>query len=226
MVVIPTFHAGWLRFSRLDSLEGIDQVYTMAWRFTDDRDATDLWTNRLLNFKRGNEVRSAISAMKTALYDLALAESWNPKETALVPVLSSGHKYTDPQKPIPMLTKACAESAGSIYLPNMLSKQPHRALHQLETATARRNEVRNAGYIADLSCCPGNKRIIIVDDLVTNGDTMSAIACAIRSQRQEVEIYGIALGKNESRTYADSHRQVINNNHVPTRWDYAWQNGS
>lgn len=224
MVAIPSNYAGWLRFQRLDSLQGISQVYAIAWRFTDE--STDLWTKRLLSFKHGGAVQPAISALNIAIKDLLNEARWSVSETALVPALSSGDACTNPGKPIPRLAESCAQMTGLTYLPDILQKQPHRRLHTLGSAIERRNEVRNAGYTANLALCTGIKRILIIDDLVTNGDTMSAIACAIRSQNQAIEIHGIALGKNESKAYAGSHGHTISNEHVPQSWNEAWDNGN
>lgn len=224
MIALPCNEAGWLRFNRLDSLQGINQVYAMGWRFTDEAGLSDPWSQRLTLFKRGRDVLPAIVAFNLAVNDLVRAVGWSAHETGVIPALSSNDTCTNPSKQIPKLAQSCAHAMGFTYLPHVITKKAHRPLRTLNSLVERRNEVREADYKANLEGCSHIRRILIVDDLVTNGDTMSAIARAIHAHVPDMEFYGLALGKNEKQGYAHSHGHQINNGHVPHSWAEAWDN--
>lgn len=223
MVRLPEHLHGWMYFSSLDGLHEIAGVFTLAWRFKDE--TSDPWTKRLNSFKFGDgkSTRPAGYLLAEALKELTKELNWVPTETGLLPALSSSDTYTLNNKPLPKITKFCSESLGAVYLPSVLTKSPHPALHKASTAAERRDALATACYKASSVGVAGLKRILIVDDFVTRGDTLSAVARAIHVIVPHVKVYGIALGKTESKSYAQGAGEVISNDVVPQRWLNVWE---
>jgi hypothetical protein len=58
-------------------------------------------------------------------------------------------------------------------------------------------------------------------DLVTRGSTLSRIATAIKAANPGANVYGVALGKTDRRSFWGH----LDNNHVAKAWDDRWQHG-
>jgi adenine/guanine phosphoribosyltransferase-like PRPP-binding protein len=147
---------------------------------------------------------------------------WDPAKTGLVPALSSSDTSTTPTKPIPKVTKLCAQFLGAVYLPSVLTKNPHPALSSQKTSLERTQALNLARYKATATGLAGLEQVLIVDDFVTRGETLTAIATAIHAVNPSVKVYGIALGKTEKRRYAQDAGKVISNDAVPQRWVEIW----
>jgi predicted amidophosphoribosyltransferase len=117
-----------------------------------------------------------------------------------------------------MVARICGKT-GLKWMPSLLSKHPHRPLHNCRTQAEREAEIKKADYSATGSMA-GIKRVLIFDDIATRGDTLTAIAGAIKRISPRVEVVGIALGKSERVSYAASWGHTISNEHVP--WEKEW----
>ena len=109
------------------------------------------------------------------------------------------------------------------FVRDAITKKVHRPLHNTTNANRRREILDNAGYKSRKF---RDKDIVIFDDFITRGDTLSHIAQAIHAKNQEVSVYGVALGKTERRAYHKNWFGVdLSNDHVPEKWDILWKRG-
>jgi hypothetical protein len=212
-----------MRFANLDGLQQpVSGVYTVAWRIIDNPD--DPWTTRLIQFKTGNAaaITGARRLLITALGALLEKQRWNPAFSGLTVALHSQDRGVIAEKPLPVIASRCAAFLGMPWLPNLLSKQPHRPLHRLSGAANRLEELQNTNYRAAPFHDAKLRRVLVLDDLITRGDTLSAIAGAIQATSPALGVHGIALGKNERERYAAQFGYMIRNDHVPGDWAARW----
>jgi hypothetical protein len=208
-----------MHFPTLDGLSDIAGVNTLAWRFTDRAD--ELWTQRINRFKDGHSeaIAGAGRALDVSVPQLGGSLGWNPNETAASVALSSADTGLVPSKPLPKIVTNICGKHGLKWMPSLLSKYPHRPLHNCLTQGEREAELAKASYTATGSLA-GIKRVLIFDDIATRGDTLTAIARAIKKISPRVEVVGIALGKSERVSYAADRGHTISNDHVP--WEKSW----
>jgi predicted amidophosphoribosyltransferase len=126
-----------------------------------------------------------------------------------------------PGKPLPKTGSRCAQLLDLHWNDSLLTKQPHRSLHRLGGAADRSLELQKANYQA-LALPNHLRRVLVLDDVVTRGETLSAIAKAIKTTAPAIRVYGIALGKSERQSYAAGFGYMISNDHVPLRWADRW----
>ena len=221
MIAIPSRLAGWLRFQRLDVMEHIEEAFTLAWRLTDQPD--DPWTDRINGFKyrKVPDLRGAQAALDFALPDLLEAKQWHRTDIGLTVALSSEDTQINNRKFLPRCGRAVAGGVGLQWLPGLLTKQVHRPLHTLKW-NERQAEV-DGKYTA---CGLGDLEILLVlDDMITEGSTLSEIGRAVKAVNPGVEVYGAALGKCERVAYARERGHEINNERVPEEWADRWDRG-
>jgi hypothetical protein len=213
--------ARWMHFPNLDGMDGVDGVYAVGWRLTDV--ATDPWTSRFNEFKANHPkaIMGATALIKLALPELLKCQGWSPSRTGLTVALSSSDTKVVPSKPLPTAASVCAPAVGITYLPNLLAKSVHRSLHKCSSAAERTAEITKANYRA-AKVSGSLKRILVLDDFATRGDTLTAIASAIKAQTPTIRVIGIALGKSERKSYAAGCGYEISNDHVPREWGDAW----
>jgi hypothetical protein len=223
MIALPTSLANWMYFDDLDRMgPEVSGVYTLAWRFTDATE--DPWTKRINGFKAGNSAAwlGACRTVSSALRDLSQARNWNLQETALTVALGSADTKLVPTKPLPKLGAFVARELGLAWLPILLSKQPHRALHSLNAASERTEELEKAQYKSTV--LPTRiKRVLVLDDMTTRGSTLTHIAGAIRKASPKMEVVGISLGKSERQSYAAGQGCSLSNDGVPEAWATLWE---
>lgn len=212
-------------FPELDGLRDVAGVYTLAWRLT-DVGADDPWTARINRFKDANEgsIRGAARALRVALPALLKAQGWDPGKTAITAALSSSDTRLVPTKPLPRTASAIAPALGITNLPNLMTKQPHRSLHSLNSAAERTTELEKAQY-KSAAVPAGIRRVLVLDDLATRGDTVSAVADAVRAASPGIKVVGLALGKAERKAFAAGSGYNISNDAVPAAWATAWDQG-
>lgn len=84
----------------------------------------------------------------------------------------------------------------------------------------RERELANAGYSATRIAA---RNILLFDDFITRGATLSAVASVIRrTNKTHVRIFGVALGKNERVAYLKEHGREASNDHVRLEWLKKW----
>ena len=222
MVALFVPKAQWMCFPSLDrTTSDVKAVYTLAWRFTDV--PSDAWTTRVNNFKANIQaaIIGAAFTLREALPALIREMKWDENEAAITAALSSGDTKINLMKPMPMVASKLAGRFGLKWLPNLLTKQAHKPLHNMSNGADRTAEIEKASYQATV-LPGGTKRVLVFDDLATRGQTLSAIAAAIKKNSPKVEVVGVALGKTERRGYAASSGQDLSNDHVPVAWATIW----
>lgn len=211
-------YAGWMGFSRLDDGAGLTAAFTLAYKITDD--SSELWSGRFgrIKQKHVSELAGAVAVLREAVPALTKSLGLDMSQTLFIPAISSGESVASDRSFVSLMARASAEAAGGALQLDALSKRPHRPIHGLYQATERGAELDNAQYAAQHVSAT---HVLIVDDLITRGGTMSRIAQALLRENPSLKIGGIALGKTDRRAYWGN----LTNDHVPARWDTLWRDG-
>lgn len=211
--------ADWMAFSRLDDGDGITGAFTLAYKITDD--SSELWTSRFNRFKNKDKeaLAGAVYTFARAVPLLVQKLGLDPASTLFIPALSSAETIASEKSFIPILTKITASQAQANYDASVLTKSVHAPIHNFYSAASRSQELEKANYSA--TSLVGINTVMVFDDLITRGGTLSRIAKAILAKNAQVKIYGVALGKTERRSYWGE----LSNQHVSDAWDAHWQTG-
>ena len=210
----------WMRFSRLDVCTGLDASFTIAYRFIDD--PAEEWTMRFNRFKNNQPgaVYHARRLMAQAVPDLVRRLEIEPDHTAFVPCIASSEMNASPTGAVGSIARHCAEEAGVRFIGDAVTKKAHRRLSDLGTAEERQRTLANAGYSATRIAA---RNILLFDDFITQGATLSAVASIIRrTNKAHARIFGVALGKNERVAYLKGHGREASNDHVRLEWLKQW----
>lgn len=213
--------AGWMRFERLDRFNG--PAHVLAWRYTDD--GGEVWAKRLNAFKAADQaaIRGAAKLLVQALPKLMAHYHWATADSALTTALSSGDTKCVPTKALPLIGSAVATKLGVRWLPDILTKQLHRPMHSFYDAASRDAEAAKANY--KCSRITGIKHLIVLDDLITMGNTQNNIYTAVKTANPTVDVHPIGLGKAERKGYANQCGVELKNEHVPAAWATIWDAG-
>jgi len=216
------FH-GWMAFRYLDVNAGLTRSFTIGYRFTDD--GADGWTARFNKFKakRQAAIRGGVNLMRTAVPLLVRRLGLDPSRTVFVPALSSSETVASEKGVLSVLTRCCAKAANAGFALDAITKKPHRPLHNIYNSGRRREILDEADYKSRRIRA---ENILIFDDFITRGDTLSHIAQAIHEANRGVNVYGVGFGKTERRAYhRDRFGVEISNDHVPEKWETLWEEG-
>ena len=208
-------------FPRLDSSGSLLPVYTIGWRITDDADE---WTRRFLRFKDGDKphVRGGAFVLKDAVAEIIAHHGLAPDQTALTTALSSKSTKANPKSVLYRVGEWVSKKVCVSWLPDLFTKEAHRSLHSIANANDRDAEVHNKYKSGKLA---GIKTLIILDDFVTRGATLGEMARALSSKNSGINVIGLALGKNESSSFAADFGVKVDNSHVPPEWETLWARG-
>ncbi|MDE2721617.1 phosphoribosyltransferase [Candidatus Palauibacter polyketidifaciens] len=215
---------GWMAFDRLSEDEGVTRAFTVGYRFNDD--PADPWTARFNAFKRqphaalrraGAMMRDAVPSLVEGLAeDLGLVTS----KTVFVPALSSSETVASPGGVLWRLAQFCAECSGVEFAGERITKNAHEQLHGHHDASKRSAILAAADFRSEEIRADN---VLILDDFITRGSTMSHLARAMLERNPELLIFAVALGKTERRSYCRENFGVeISNEHVPSRWERRW----
>jgi hypothetical protein len=216
------FH-GWMAFRYLDVNAGLRRSFTIGYRLTDQGD--DPWTARFNRFKekRKAAICGGVKLMRAAVQLLVRGLKLDPTRTVFLPALSSGETVASNTGILSVMTSICAKAAGTGIVLDAITKKAHQPLHNVYNA-ARRREILDAADYRSRKIKADS--ILIMDDFITRGDTLSHIAEAIHEANEGVSVYGVGLGKTERCAY---HRErfgvEISNDHVPSKWETLWEEG-
>ena len=212
----------WIK-AQLSAHSRIDGAFVLGYRVTGG--GPNVWSERFNRFKFGPPTSCAagIAVMQATMGSLTrqLLDGLSPigiQEVTFVPALGSGETTADPNGAVASLALHCASVFGNPFRLNLLSKNPHASLHGSGGRADMRAEViQNADYRAG----PVAARVVVVfDDFITRGDTLGAIANAIKATNPTVRVYGVAFAKNEGVGYIDL--DTVNNHLLPALanlWD-------
>lgn len=213
-----TATADWMRFGQLSQMAGVSAAYTLGYKLTDKTD--EPWTSRFVRFKSGDveALYGASRLMYTAVPDLFAALRLKPAETVFIPALSSGETKANPERAIPFIAKGCATSLGVRFRIDALSKNVHKKIHSFYSVAERNAELDKAKYESkQLDAL----HVLVFDDFITRGDTLSRIALAVLAKNPKTTVYGVALAKNERVAYCPN----PTNDQIAGRWNLAWRRG-
>ena len=177
---------------------------------------------RFLAAKDGH--RTAIEAAKAvlavAIPQLLQDSQTDREDVTFTPVVRSKERTAPPSGPLAILAQHCAAQWGGQFALNLLSKDPHESLHWPRKTVSERIEILEAANFASSEV--GTPRVIIVDDLITSGLTLSYSAGAIKTKNPEVKVFGLALGKHENLWNLEDNLRESPNRHIPAEWNQIW----
>ena len=215
-----------LRLDALTFSDGVSAAFFLGYRLEDR--SGDLWSDRFTKFKfEPDDVSSAgaarlmVHAARILVYGLGLSVS----RTVFAPALRSAERSADPNGVPAMIAQRCAEVAGCRYEPGLLQKNVNLPTGRgaldpaFRVLLAENADYRSASTDADT--------VIIVDDFVATGKTLSLAARAILERNPCTTVYGLALAKPEWHgLMLDWYDTIANNDHIPHQWNDIWLSGS
>ena len=220
MSVLPVVFHHLLRYDTLTFDDGLAAAFTVGYRLEDRPE--DKWTARFTRFKFDPDdttTEGAARLMAHVAPILVRGLGLDPGRTVFAPALRSTEKVADPDGVIALLADRCAGDCG--YQPGLLSKEPH-----LSTGRGgldpefRKLLLEDAAY---QSASVDADTVIIVDDFIATGKTLSLAASAIRERNPDTTVYGLALAKPEWRSMMLSWYDVdVSNDHIPPQWSSIW----
>ena len=213
---------GWMAFRWLDEDAGLARAFTIGFRFTDD--PCETWTKRFDTFKHKSPlgISGGRQLLHAAVPRLVGGLGLDVSRTAFLPALSSSETMAAELGVLPVVTHECARAVGATFVRDALRKQVHQPLHRVMGAARRRAVLQEADY---RSARIEAAHVLVFDDFITRGATLSHIAQAIRSANPRVTVYGVGLAKTENRGYWKQREVELSNDHVPEIWTRAWESG-
>lgn len=143
--------------------------------------------------------------------------------TFFVAALGSSETIASDSSILTAMTRCAAKAATAPFISDAITKKAHPPLHNFYTAAKRREILDAAEY---RSAKIPAKSVMIFDDFITTGDTLSHIAEAIHAANNGVTVFGVALAKTERRAYHKDRFGIdLSNDHVPKKWEAAWDQG-
>lgn len=211
------FH-GWMAFPYLDENAGLTSSFTIGYRITDKH--TEHWTARFNRFKARDQGAfvGGVTMMEEAVPQLVRELGLDVSRTTFIPALRSNETVASEKDLLPLLACRCAEATGADFVLDAITKQAHRPVHGIYNAAARRAVLDKAEFEARNIDA---HNILVFDDFITRGGTLSHIAQSILKSNAGARVYGVALGKTERLSW-DSN---VSNAHVPQEWNTLWEQG-
>ncbi|MCY3714585.1 MAG: phosphoribosyltransferase [Gemmatimonadetes bacterium] len=220
MSVLPVVFHNLLRYDTLTFDDGLAAAFTVGYRLEDRPE--DPWTDRFTRFKfdpddatTDGAARLMAHVARILIRSLGLV----PGRTVFAPALRSTEKVADTDGVIALLAARCAGDCG--YQPGLLSKETH-----LSTGRGgldpefRKLLLEDAAYTAAFVDAD---TVIIVDDFIATGKTLSLASTAIRERNPDTTVYGLALAKPEWHSMMLSWYDVdVSNDHIPSQWSSIW----
>ena len=206
-----------------ENLLRVGTNYAVGWRVTD---APDKWANRFLGFKSGHrsDVRGGTLVLSEAVFELVGNLSLDPSRTGIAGALSSGDTHANPRSVLYRSGSRIAQQTDVRWCPDILHKEPHSPLHTMGSAAERQATVQGIYQCQSLSNLDMDT-LIVLDDFITVGDTLSEIGRAVHENNPSVKVIGLALGQHESTDWAQRKGLDVSNSHIPSAWDILWQTG-
>ena len=220
-MAVASLLGGCLSFESLDSGYDIDRAFAIGYRFQDI--PNELWTRRFFRFKLGQgRSRTAGGNLLGVATQVILSElGLDGAKVTFVPALASGETVASEKGLLPRIARWCAKQCDSEFAPELLRKNAHPSLHGYSEASQREDIVASAEYTSDLVTTPN---VFVLDDLITRGSTLCAIARAIKEQNPGVAVYGVALAKNDRQSFLkDYGHDYYTNDHIPSEWNEIWE---
>ena len=109
-------------------------------------------------------------------------------------------------------------------VPRHLTQGAACALHTMGSAAERQVAIQGIYQCQSLSHLE-METLIVLDDFITRGDTLSEIRRAVHENNPTVRVVGLALGQHESTDWAQRKSLDVSNSHIPSAWNILWQTG-
>ena len=221
----------WMGIGRRRDVEG---VFALWYRIgSSSVEQTETWTRRTNGFKGGQPaaisaglavIREASRHLRPLLEDSLPTPPIHgiaPGQTLFVPALTSQETVSSFQSKLARLAAAAAAGYGASMSCEILRKDRHASLSRTRANWDQRREILiNANYQA--SVVDAN-HIVVVDDVLTTGQTLSTIATAIKASNPNASVFGIVLAKQESLSYLPFETAECANARVPLSLDKIWR---
>lgn len=188
-------------------------TYAIGWRILDNHD--DSWTKRFDGFKGDyrseSSVRGCIEILREASDQVLSDVGVNPKDVTVVSALSSSDKVLNPSSALYRAGNNLCEENQMLWNPDLLQKGVHAPLHT-SSGAAERESIIQGQY----KCCGSleTSNVMILDDFITRGTTISEITRAILEQHPNAHVFSLAIAKHERLSFD----ATISNRHIPARW--------
>lgn len=186
-------------FEVTDEIQGLDHVYFSAYHHASRAGYQDTISQYLRDFNQEVEPQTS----RWIAFAAPLICSAGPFDV-IVRVLRSAELSVDGTSALDRLCRAIALHSGATYAPERLVKtRTTRTLQGLGGRAAHRKELDGA-FAFEASAIRAGARILVVDDILTTGSTLEAIASAIKKSLPDSEIVGFVLGKTDG-TLSNAH---------------------
>lgn len=206
---------------RLDHGEHLDCVYCLGYRFGDipksdivnESEHTDGHTTRVYELKEFDGSRDILDLTIVQSFIWAIRYLDLPHPITVIPILGSGDVIAESTKTIPSVAKTIGLLEGFDYHPEVLSKvRTYAPLHL--TRGNRREIVENSMHAKRFpGLSYGGGCVLLIDDIVTSGNTMNEAARAIKATNgSKVLVFGAAFAKWD---YSNRYRPTLNQYNYP-----------
>jgi hypothetical protein len=222
MSVLPSVFHNLLRYDTLTFDDGLAAAFTIGYRLEDRPE--DKWSTRFTKFKFDPDdatTEGAARLMAYAARTLVRGLGLNPGKTVFAPALRSAEQVADTDGVIALLACRCAGACR--YQPGLLQKDPHLSTGRGGLDPAFRELLlEEAGYRS--ASADDAETIIIVDDFIATGKTLSLAATAVLERNPDTTVYGFALAKPEWHSMLlDWYDVDVSNDHIPPDWSSIWE---
>ena len=221
MSVLPRVFHNLLRYDTLKFDDGLAAAFTVGYRLEDRPE--DKWSARFTKFKFDPDDTTTEGAARLMAYAariLVRGLELNPGKTVFAPALRSEEHVADTDGVVALLARRCAGACR--YHPGLLQKEPHLSTGRGGLDPAFRELLlEEAGYRS--ASADDAETIIIVDDFIATGKTLSLAATAILERNPDTTVYGFALAKPEWHSMLlDWYDVDVSNDHIPPDWSSIW----
>ena len=224
-------HSHWMKFGpRLDIL-GVFALWYRIGRRSEGHG--EVWTKRTNDFKDGQPaaIEASLAVIQEASRYLRpllgqclpapLTQDIAPEQTLFIPALSSQETISRPESKLARFAAAAAAGYGAGTSAQILRKNRHDSLSRTGANAARRAEIlSDANYQA---AQVDARYIVIVDDVSTTGQTLTAIAAAVKASNPGARVFAVVLAKQESLDFLPYETAEAANAGVPEDLDRIWR---
>lgn len=194
----------------------------MGYRLKNDQ--SDPWTARFNRFKAGNPLQVSVVCR---VYPELIRQNLRPDggPIAVTCVVPSAGRQLKKNSPVYQLGEALAGVVDGLWLPNLITKQPHFSFHLKGASLETRMDTVDAANIRSEVIPERISRLVIVDDFCTTGATIKGTIGAVEALgRQDLRILGVVLAKAENNEYHTQRgRAPFTNEHLGPNLASVWQ---
>lgn len=157
----------------------------------------DRLSRSLLRFKSGEApdreawIGCALEALEN--FDQSIAQ---PAHVLIIRALHHNERLPVGGTALDLLGQMIAEKAGAVYFPSLLGKRrPTQKFTSLHKKSLRRGELEQVYYIHETPPVPEPTHVLLLDDIVTTGATVSAILRVVTKAMPRIRPLVFSLAK-------------------------------